>query len=135
MILVDTNVWSEMTKRRPEPRVIEWLMAQELRLRLSALTIAEARRGYELPAAQPIKLMLENWLSHLERTYADRIEPFDARDAHVYGQLAAQRTVGGKVMDVQLAAQAIARNIPLATRNLKDFAWTGVRLIDPWDVA
>lgn len=132
MILVDTNVWSEMTKRRSEPRVVSWLTDHEPELRLSVLVIAEARRGYELPAARDIKPMLENWLSNLERLFADRIEPFDARDAHIYGQLAARRTVGGKVLDLQLAAQAIARNIPLATRNVKDFAWTGVKLIDPW---
>jgi toxin FitB len=133
MILVDTNVWSEMTKRNREPRVMAWLTDNEPQLRLSVLVIAEARRGYELPSARAIKPMLENWLSHLESTYADRIEPFDARDAHIYGQLAAQRTVGGKVLDIQLAAQAIARNIPLATRNVADFAWTGVKLVNPWE--
>ena len=121
-----------MTKRRGDPRVIAWLAANEPELRLSVLVIAEARRGYELPGARAIKPMLENWWQLLERRHADRIEPFDARDAHIYGQLAAQRTVGGKVLDVQLAAQAIARNIPIATRNINDFAWTGVRLIDPW---
>ena len=121
-----------MTKRRGDPRVIAWLAANEPELRLSVLVIAEARRGYELPGARAIKPMLENWWQLLERRHADRIEPFDARDAHIYGQLAAQRTVGGKVLDIQLAAQAIARNIPIATRNINDFAWTGVRLIDPW---
>ena len=121
-----------MTKRRGDPRVIAWLAANEPELRLSVLVIAEARRGYELPSARAIKPMLENWWQLLERRHADRIEPFDARDAHIYGQLAAQRTVGGKVLDVQLAAQAIARNIPIATRNINDFAWTGVRVIDPW---
>ena len=121
-----------MTKRRGDPRVIAWLAANEPELRLSVLVIAEARRGYELPGARAIKPMLENWWQLLERRHADRIEPFDARDAHIYGQLAAQRTVGGKVLDVQLAAQAIARNIPIATRNINDFAWTGVRVIDPW---
>ena len=121
-----------MTKRHREPRVMAWLMEHEPELRLSVLVIAEARRGYELPSARKIKPMLENWLSNLEQTYADRIEPFDARDAHIYGQLAAQRTVGGKVLDIQLAAQAIARNIPVATRNIKDFAWTGVKLVNPF---
>lgn len=133
MILVDTNVWSEMTKRNREPRVMAWLRENEPHLRLSVIVIAEARRGSELPSGRAIKPMLENWLSHLEETYADRIEPFDARDAHIYGQLAAQRTVGGKVLDIQIAAQAIARNIPLATRNTGDFAWTGAQLVNPWD--
>ena len=132
MILVDTNVWSEVTKRHGDARVIAWLAANEPQLRLSVLVIAEARRGYELPGARPIRPMLENWWQRLELRHADRSEPFDAHDAHIYGQLAAQRTVGSKVLDLQLAAQAIARNMPIATRNLKDFAWTGAKLVDPW---
>ena len=133
MILVDTNVWSELNKRRGELRVVEWLGRNEPQLRLSVLVIAELRAGYENPRARPIRSKLERWLADLESTFADRIEPFDQRDAHVYGQLSAQRTVGKKVLDVQLAAQALARDIPLATRNQRDMAWTGVRLINPWE--
>lgn len=135
MILVDTNVWSEVTKRRPEPKVVAWLSDHEPTLRLSVLVIAEIRRGYELPAAVPIRPMLETWLQRLESHYAGRTEPFDARDAHVYGQLAARRTIGAKVLDLQLAAQGIARRCPVATRNVADFAWTGVEVIDPWQAA
>ena len=132
MILVDTNVWSELNKRRGDFRVIEWLGRNEAQLRLSVLAIAELRAGYENPRARPIRPKLELWLADLETTFADRIETFDARDAHVYGQLAAQRTIGAKVLDVQLAAQALARDMAVATRNVRDFAWTGVKLIDPW---
>jgi toxin FitB len=133
LILVDTNVWSETTKRRGELRVIEWLAQHEADLRLSVLVIAEVRKGYESPRGKLLRPMLERWLKGLELLYSDRIEQFDARDAHVYGQLAASRTVGSKVIDVQLAAQAIARDIPLATRNVADFAWTGARLVNPWE--
>lgn len=133
MILVDTNVWSELSKRRAEPRVIEWLKQNEPELALSVLAIAELRSGYENPKARSIRPMLELWLRGLELEFADRIEPFDARDAHVYGQLAAMRTIGAKVIDVQFAAQAIARNYALATRNIQDFAWTGVKLVNPWE--
>lgn len=132
MILVDTNVWSELSKRRGEPRVIDWLVQNEAELLLSVLVIAELRAGYENPKARSIRPMLEIWLQGLELEFEDRIAPFDARDAHVYGQLAAMRTIGAKVIDVQLAAQAIARNCTLATRNVDDFAWTGVKLVNPW---
>ena len=132
MILVDTNVWSEVTKRKGEPRVHAWLAQNEADLRLSVLVIAEIRRGYELPRSRSIRPMLEPWLARLEFHYADRTEIFDARDAHVFGQLAAQRTIGAKVLDVQLAAQALARDMTVATRNVRDFAWTGVKLVDPW---
>ncbi|MEP6785671.1 MAG: PIN domain-containing protein [Sphingomonadales bacterium] len=132
MILVDTNVWSELTKRRGEPRVLAWLAEHDDSLRLSVLTIAEIRTGYEAARARALRPYFERWLADLETTYDDRIDVFDKHDAHIFGQLAAQRTIGSKIFDVQLAAQAIARDIPIATRNLRDFAWTGVKLIDPW---
>lgn len=132
MILVDTNVWSELSKRQPEPRVIAWLARNDARLHLSVLVIAELRRGCEMPKAKPFRHMFEAGLADLEAEYSARTECFDVQDAHIFGKLAASRTLGGKTLDVQIAAQAIARNCPLATRNVKDFAWTGVRLINPW---
>ncbi len=113
--------------------MVEWLAQNEPQLHLSVLVIAELRAGYENPRALPIRPKLEQWLVELEAAFAGRIEAFDTRDAHVYGQLAAQRTIGAKVLDVQLAAQAIARGMTVATRNVKDFAWTGVRLVNPWE--
>jgi toxin FitB len=133
LILVDTNVWSELTKRLGEPRVIAWLADNEAHLHLSVLVIAELRRGCELPKARSIRPLFEAGLKRLESHYADRIESFDAQDAHVFGQLAAQRTLGSKIIDVQIAAQALARDCVLATRNAKDFAWTGVKLVNPWE--
>jgi hypothetical protein len=132
VILVDTNVWSEIVSRNSEPGVIAWLADNDERLLLSVLVIAEIRAGFEKPSAQSFRPRLERWLAQLETDYADRIVPFDRHDAHVFGQLAAQRTLGGNTLDAQIAAQAIVRNIPVATRNTADFAWTGVRLINPW---
>ncbi|ESZ88556.1 MAG: recombinase [Blastomonas sp. CACIA14H2] len=133
MILVDTNVWSEMVSRNGEPGVIAWLAEHDRQLLLSVLVIAEIRAGLEKPSAKAFRSRLERWLAQLETDYADRIVPFDRHDAHVFGQLAAQRTLGGNTLDAQIAAQAIVRNIPVATRNTADFAWTGVRLINPWE--
>jgi toxin FitB len=133
LILVDTNVWSELNKRSGELRVTEWLARNEPHLHLSVLVIAELRTGYENPRARSIRLMLERWLEDLESSFADRIEPFDRQDAHIFGQLAARRTVGSKVIDIQLAAQALARDMTLATRNVQDFAWTGAKLVNPWE--
>jgi toxin FitB len=133
VILVDTNVWSELSKRNGDRRVIEWLGRNEPQLHLSVLVIAEIRAGYENPRAQAIRSMLERWLASLEMAFVERTENFDTRDAHVYGQIAARRTIGSKVVDIQLAAQAIARNGTLATRNVRDVAWTGARLVNPWE--
>lgn len=132
MILVDTNVWSETVSRKREPGVIAWLTDNDPRLLLSVLVIAEIRTGYENPRAQSFRPRLERWLAEMETTYADRILPFDRHDAHIFAQLAAKRTIGSNTLDLQLAAQAIARNVPIATRNVADFAWTGAKLINPW---
>ncbi len=134
MILVDTNVWSELTKRQGDPGVIVWLARNQPQLHLSVIVIAEIRTGYELPGARAIRPMLEVWLGELIAAHRDRTEVFDAGDAQIFGHLSAQRTTGSNTLDLQLAAQAIARNMPIATRNTRDFAWTGVKLIDPWEL-
>lgn len=133
MILVDTNVWSELSKRQPERRVISWLASNEAQLHLSVFVIAELRRGCEMPKAKPFRKLFEAGLADLEAAYSTRIVPFDAPAAHIFGHLAAQRVLGSKIIDVQIAAQALARDCALATRNVKDFAWTGVKLVDPWE--
>lgn len=133
MILVDTNVWSELTEPAPNPRVTRWLIDNDDRLCLSVLVIAEIRRGLEMPKAQPRRDDLLRWLNGLEAAYADRILPFDADAAHLFGALLARRQGEATLLDLQIAAQAMAADIPVATRNGKDFAWTGAALIDPWN--
>jgi toxin FitB len=73
------------------------------------------------------------WLSGLEMMYAARILDFDADAAHLFGALRARRQAEATLLDMQLAAQAMARDMTVATRNVKDFAWTGVRLVNPWE--
>ena len=132
MILVDTNVWSELTRPRPNAAVLDWLMRHEPQLQLSVIVIAEIRRGYELPKAAPHRAGLADWLTGLERRYAGRTISFGPRDAHILGQLAARRTIGGTMLDTQIAAQGLARGWAVATRNIADMEWTGVQLINPW---
>lgn len=133
MILVDTNVWSELTKPAPNPRVRQWLIDHDHELCLSVLVIAEIRRGLEMPKAQARRAGLLGWLNSLEEAYAERILPFDTDAAHLFGALLARRPGEAMLLDIQIAAQAIAADIPVATRNVKDFAWTRAALIDPWN--
>ena len=132
MIVVDTNVWSELTKPAPDARVCDWLIYHDAELWLSVIVIAEIRRGLENPKAARRRTALLGWLTGLETDYAARTLPFDTDMAHLFGALLARRQGEATLLDLQLAAQALAHDATIATRNLRDFAWTGVRLIDPW---
>lgn len=132
MILVDTNVWSVLTKAKQEPRPSAWIAANEPALWLSPLVVAEIRYGLELPGAEHKREVLERWLDELEDTYRDRTLAFDNDAGHVLGLLLLRKPPDAKLLDTLLAAQALSRDWPVATRNRKDFVWTGVAVIDPW---
>ncbi len=136
MILVDTNVWSELSKPRGDPAVLAWLEANDDDLALSTLVVAEIRFGIELLEAAQKRSYLEAWLEGMESRYYSQTWVFGVDDAHKYGRLAALPEVKARkpqVIDIQLAAQALARDAVIATRNVKDFAWTGVRVVNPWE--
>lgn len=135
MILVDTNVWSELTKPRGEPAVLAWLEANDADLALSSLVIAEIRYGIELLEAAHKRAFLEAWLSGLESRYYGQTLVFGPAAARHYGRIAAHPEVKARkpqVIDMLIAAQAQEHAIPVATRNARDFAWIGVEMVDPW---
>lgn len=135
MILVDTNVWSELTKPEGDSAVLAWLEANDAKLALSTLVMSEIQYGLELPRAAHKRADLILWLRGLEERYWSNVWAFDAEDARSFGRLAASVEVKKRdpqVIDLQLAAQALARGAAIATRNVKDFDWTGVSVIDPW---
>lgn len=135
MILVDTNVWSELAKPEGDPAVLAWLEANDGDLALSTLVMAEIQYGLELPKAAHKRAALILWLRGLEERYWSRVWHFDADDARSFGRLAASTEVKKRdpqVIDLQLAAQALARGAAVVTRNVRDFEWTGVTVIDPW---
>jgi predicted nucleic acid-binding protein len=135
LILVDTNVWSELTKARGNSAVLAWLEANDADLALSTLVIAEIQYGIELSAAADRRPFLQQWLAGLEARYWGQTLTFGSEAAHQYGRIAARPEVKARkpqIIDMQIAAQALEHGIPVATRNAKDFEWIGVRLIDPW---
>ena len=116
--------------------MLAWLEANDEDLALSTLVIAEIRYGIDLVAAAEKRSFLSSWLDGLQSRYYGQTWVFDSADAYIYGHIAAFPDVKVRkpqVIDIQLAAQAIARDTMLATRNVKDFEWTGVKLINPWD--
>jgi toxin FitB len=135
LILVDTNVWSELTKPHGDPAVLAWLEANDDDLALSVLVIAEIQYGIALPGAVRKRPFLEAWLEGLRGRYYHHTLPFGDEDADHYGRIAAHPEVKARepqVIDMLIAAQAQSQSIPVATRNRRDFEWIGVELIDPW---
>jgi toxin FitB len=136
LILVDTNVWSELTKPRGDPAVLAWLEANDDDLALSVMVIAEIQYGIALPGAARKRPFLENWLEGLRGRYFHHTLPFGDGDADHFGRIAAHPEAKARepqVFDMLIAAQAQHRSIPVATRNCKDFEWIGVELINPWE--
>lgn len=133
MILADTNVWSETSKPNGSRKVVRWIADNKNQLWLSTIVIAEIRAGIENPDAADKRNEIEDWLATIEKGQASRTLFFDRPAAYALGKLLISKPQDKKMLDALLAAQAIAHDCPIATRNVKDFEWTGVKLINPWD--
>lgn len=138
-MLVDTCVLSELQRPRPDPNVLAWFdAAPEDRLFISALTLGEIEKGAARLAKGPKRRRIEEWLAELRRDFADRVLGIDDAVALRWGRLAAAAERGGhalSVVDGLLAATALQHDMPVVTRNARDFAHTGALLIDPWRAA
>ena len=137
MILVDTNVFSEVTKRDPDDSVRDWLFRHREETLLSTIVVAELSVGVRNTRGQRNRALLFPWLQRLIASHAGRIVTFDLKAAETWGEFAAQvliseQRVGSRQFDTLLAAQAIALDVPLATRNGRDFENIELRVIDPW---
>lgn len=133
MYLLDTNVISAV--RRPEraPQVAAWLRGKaEGDLFLSVVTLGEIERGIARQDRQD-KIFardLRRWLDRTVLLFEDRLLPFEAEDARIWGQLSARIGHGGA--DLMIAATALRYGAVVVTGNTGDFAPTGVRVENPF---
>lgn len=137
MILLDTNVVSELTRADPDPGVLAWLDALDAsEVGTTAITAAELWHGVtRMPAGRRRTELTEAVRGLLEEEFEQRVVPFDASAARAYGRIVADRERAGRpigVADAQIAAVCATAGATLATRNTKDFESTGVELINPW---
>ena len=137
MILLDTNVVSELMRSAPEPAVEAWVRGQPSKsLYFSSLSEAELRCGAAiLPVGRRRDTLFANIEGMLRRAFGDRILPFDREVARVYGDIAAMRRSAGRPpdpVDCLIAAIARSRGLAVATRNPSDFEGMEVELVDPW---
>lgn len=134
MIVVDTNVISEMMREHPHPAVLEWI-ATVGRLHTTAITVAEIDYGIaRLPEGRR-KERVEAAAAGVFGDFPDVILSFDARAARRYGAIVAGRESTGEpvtMVDAQIAAVCSAWSATLATRNTGDFVGAGIDLVDPW---
>jgi predicted nucleic acid-binding protein len=136
MIFADTNVFSELTKQRPDDRVVDWLYAHRSETLLSTLVIAELRIGISTTPGPDKRALLTRTLGRIIERHEGRIIPFDLAAALRWGEMGGRMIVSGGrsgTVDSMLAAQALVLNVPVATRNVGDFKDTGVALFNPWE--
>ncbi|MFM9047538.1 MAG: type II toxin-antitoxin system VapC family toxin [Cyanobium sp.] len=133
--LIDTNVISELRRRDPEPRVVQWFEQRPAgELYLSVLSLGEIRRGVEKLEAGPRQRALRTWLEQeLPAFFAGRLLPIDKGVAHRWGHLMAKVGRPLPAIDSLLAATAQEHNLVLITRNLKDVAELPVAVFNPWE--
>jgi predicted nucleic acid-binding protein len=138
MILLDTNIVSELMKARPDENVLGWLDRQPRSdLFTSAITHAEIELGIALlPNGRRREALASAAQAMFTEDFAGAVLPFDEGTASHYAALVAHRTRIGRpitVEDAQIAAIALRHGLVLATRNSKDFQEIpGLTLLDPW---
>jgi toxin FitB len=135
--LLDTNVIGELRKReRASPGVlalVQCLVEEQAQVYLSVVTLGELRRGVDLIRHRgdlDQAAALEEWLGLIFEEYADRILDFGRDEALLWGHLRVPHHENA--IDKQIAATALINDLTLVTRNARDFAATGARLIDPF---
>lgn len=135
MIIIDTNVISEMMRDEPNAQVVAWA-ATAGRLHTTAITLGEVEYGIaRLPDGRR-RDQLTATAAGVFTDFDDVIVPFDARAARRYGGIVAGREAAGRPIataDAQIAAICVSREARLATRNTGDFDATGIGLINPWE--
>ena len=137
MIVLDTNVVSELMRNRPQLEVLAWLDRQLVSaLFITAITEAELRYGVAiLPSGHRRERLAAEIETTLREDFAGRILSFDSAAARAYAVIAAARRAVGRPIsqaDCQIAAIARSRGVSVATRDVADFAGCGIKVVNPW---
>jgi predicted nucleic acid-binding protein len=139
MIVLDTNVISEVLRPVPEPSVLDWL-ANQPRASLFTTTVTRGEILYGIRLLSDGKRRRGLWdaaKNIFDDDFADQVLSFDSDAADMYAEIAASRRAAGKPIsqfDSMIIALARSRGASLATRNVKDFEDCGVDVINPWTV-
>ena len=138
MILIDTNVISELWKAEPNPDVLAWMDAQAVEtLYLSAVTVADLRFGVAvMPEGQRRSIYQERLEKEVLPAFTGRVLPFDLAASRAYADLMAGARLTGKAIgkaDGYIAATASACGLMVATRDISPFEAAGLKWVNPWE--
>jgi predicted nucleic acid-binding protein len=138
MVILDTNLVSELMKLAPSTAVIAWMDRQSLDdLFTTSITEAEILYGVErLPKGKRRDELMRQAEAVFAEDYAGRVLAFDERAAREFARIVAERRMRGRPIpfaDAQIAAIARANRATLATRNTQDFEGCGVSVVNPWE--
>lgn len=138
MILIDTNVISELWKPEPNHQVLKWIDAQAIEtLYLSAITLAELRYGLAtMPEGRRRTLYQQRLANEVLPAFAGRVLAFDLDVTQAYADLMARAKAEGKAIgkaDAYIAAIVMAHGMMIATRDTSPFQAAGLNVINPWE--
>ena len=138
MIILDTNVVSELMKPAPDAAVAHWVADQQATtLYTTSVTQAEVLHGILLLPAGKRRAALEAAAEAMfEKDFGGRVLPFGGDAARAYAQIAAQRRRSGRPIssfDAQIAAITRTARATVATRNVGDYNDCGVKIVNPWN--
>ena len=140
MILLDTNVVSEVMKARPTEAVVAWLNGQDSeKLYVSAITVGEIAYGLRiLPDGKRRSGLRERFEKFVALAFDQRVLAYDESAARIYGELMGDRRELGLAMSIpdgQIAAIARLNHLAVATRNVPDFEHCGIDVLNPFEAA
>lgn len=137
MIVLDTNVVSEPLRERPNPAVMMWLQNVASDATFTAVTAGELLTGVAYLPSGRRRDDLAQRITDLLTRYRPKILPLDTGSAQALAVVRATRRRSGRPItteDAWIAAICLARDVPLATRNVPDFEDLGLEIINPWNL-
>lgn len=135
--LLDTNVLSELRRKRPDRKVVAFIAAQPIdRLYISTVTLAEIRFGIELLPEAPLRAQLQDWLTHRVRPmFAGRMLPISEDVIFKWRLLVEEGRKAGHTFsqpDLFIAATALHHGLTIVSRDVGDYARANVAVFNPW---
>jgi toxin FitB len=136
LVLIDTNVWSELAKPKPEKRVLDFMTENDRSCFLSTIVLSEIEYGIAKASDDSHRRRLLTWFDAIHARCKGRILLPDETTATIWGKLKAELERRGQLiadMDLLIASQAIAAGMPLVTRNVTHMERTGAFIVSPWE--